>query len=278
MSETLCVTNCGRPAEGYYLCRGCAEQLGTHLASIATLTTELDTNAARLARTSQPVPVATSGPAPLPFDPRAVEAMSVLHNTVTTWARILSEHTGHPVTGDTDTEMAQWLRARMPTIRIHPAAAEITDEISHAVTNGWQAVDRAPGKIYIGPCGADLDGGPCMRDLYARADPARPGRPDPRQTTVRCPCGAQWDAEQRRAWVLDRLHESLATAREIASAVGMINGRHVNERTIRTWHHRGRIIARGHNANGVPLHRIGDVAQIIAKTGATRRHEASEPA
>lgn len=267
-----CVAGCGRPADGYFLCQGCAGELDAHLASVDTLMAELTITVTRQARFSSTVAVSTSGPAPLPYDPNASEALAVLHNTLTTWARDLSERLGHDLDELTDDAVAAWLRARRYSIRSHPAAAELADEIGYAVTNGWRAVDRAPGSVYIGPCGADG----CELDLYGRADPAQPGRLDPRQSVVRCQCGAQWNASQRREWLFDRLHDSLATAREIASAVGMIGDRPVNEKTIRSWHHNGRLEERGRNAHGVPLHRIGDVVKVAAVT-ATRRRDPGKP-
>lgn len=269
-----CTAHCGRPAEGYYLCRWCADELAHQLAQVVTVAAELTITVTRQARMSQPVAVATSGPAPLPYDPHASDALNTLDNTLSTWARDVSERLGHTLDAEDTGGAARWLRARRDALRSHPAAGELADEIAHAVGHAWRAVDRAPGRVYIGPCGADTGNGPCPLDLYGRADPSRPGRLDPRQSVVRCPCGAQWNATQRREWLLDRLNESLATAREIASAVGVIGGLAINEKTIRTWHNRGRISARGRNPAGVPLHRIGDVVHV-ATSSATRRRAGS---
>lgn len=261
-----CIADCGRPADGYYLCRGCADELGAVLRSVAPLAAELETTVARQARIGQPVAVAVSGPPPLPFHAGAAEAADVLRNTLTTWARELSDHMGHAIEATTDAELAGWLRARLATVRAHPAAGELADELAHAIAHAWRAVDRAPGRVYIGPCGADG----CPLDLYGRADPDRPGRLDPRQAIVTCECGARWDAAERRSWLFERLHDSLATAREIASAVGAIGTYPLNAKTIRTWHTRGLIPGRGHNPDGVVLHRIGDVVDMAAKSASRR--------
>lgn len=176
-----CAAHCGRPADGYFLCRGCTDELASHLGSVAALSRELDITVCRGARFSQSVAVSTSGPPPLPFDPGAAEALAVLRNTLTTWARDVAAHLGHRLDmADTDAAVAAWLHVRRHTLRTHPAAGELADELTHAITHGWRAVDRAPGRVYIGPCGADG----CTLDLYGRADPARPGRPDPRQAVV----------------------------------------------------------------------------------------------
>lgn len=262
-----CVAHCGRPADGYLMCRWCADELGHHLQHVPALTRELNIAISRRARFSHSVPVATSGPEPLPYDPGASDASATLHNTLSTWARDVAEHLGHDLDAGSDAELSRWLRARCHAIRTHPAAGELADEITHAISNGWRVVDRSPGRVYIGPCGADG----CTLDLYGRADPSQPGRLDPRQAVVQCPCGTQWDAARRRAWLFDQLHESLATAKEIASAVGMIGERSINVKTIRSWHHNGRIPARGHTSNGVPLHRIGDVVYLAATTATRRR-------
>ena len=137
-------------------------------------------------------------------------------------------------------------------------------------------VDRKPGKVYLGTCSAEGDDGPCPTDLYAPADPSRPGRIDPRHGMVQCPaCGVGWETERRRAWLLDELRERLATAKEIASAAGVIAGREINVKTIRSWHHNGRIAGRGRNPEGCPLHRIGDVVDVAATTAT--RHRGSGP-
>ncbi len=257
--QTPCVTSCGRPAEGAFLCRWCGDELGHDLTGVGELAGELDTAVARLSRLGDTVAITHQGPPPIPFDPGAAEAQAVLVNTLSTWCREVSDRTGHELPADDEGQVAGWLRARMHIIRTHPAAAEIVDEITHAVRNGWRVVDRPPGKAFVGPCGSETPQGPCTVDLYARSDPSWPGQLDPRQAVIACPgCGAEWNTEKRREWLRDRLRGALATPREIAAA-GPIAGCAVNVKTIRTWADRRVIMSYPNPTGGPARHEIGEV-------------------
>ena len=255
-----CVTGCGRPAGDVFLCRSCADDLTHWLSTVDELTRELIITTTRRARLGDPVAVTSQGPPPLPYDPHASEAADILADTLNAWVGDLAQRTGHSRhTASSAPEMALWLRQRTHVMRTHPEASMLTDEITHAIRHGWASVDRPPGRAYIGPCGAITPEGHCPMDLYARADPARPGRLDPRQSVIRCPeCGTGWDAGDRRDWLFDQLRGTLATAREIASAAGMIAGKSINVKTVRSWADRG-LIACYPTPGGPPRFRVGEV-------------------
>lgn len=265
-----CVTGCTRPAEDYFLCRWCADDLSHWLSTVRELAGELMIATTRRARLGDPVVVSNQGPAPLPYDPHSAEAHEILHDTLTAWVRDVSHRTGHEQPTGSDAELALWLRARMHAARIHPAAERLTDEIIYAIRYGWRAIDRKVARAYVGPCNAALESGRCPTDLYARGDPSHPGRLDPRQSVIRCPdCGTEWDASDRREWLLAQLRDCLATAREISGA-GMIAGRSINVKTVRSWAERGLIATYPHPAGGPKLYQVGEVIDRAAQAAARR--------
>lgn len=269
MPDAPCTARCGRPADGYYLCRWCADELHHSLGTVPTLADELDITVTRQTALGDPLPVSNpSTVQPLPYDPNAAECVWVLRDTLTVWAHVIADHIGHTVDAGDLPALADWLRARVHSVRTHTAAGECFDELCHAIRYGWSTVDRRIGWVFIGPCTSDG----CTADLYARADPDNPGRIDPHQTVVSCrDCGARWNAETRRDWLLEQLRDATATAREIACAAGTIAGREINVKTIRSWCHQGRIAIRGRTPGGRPLHRIGDVVDVATRTPTRHR-------
>ena len=265
MSEYPCLTHCGRPADGCFLCRWCAEELRAALAHVPWLLGQLRVNETRAARYSDAT--GSSDPAAihaLPYDPGAADVRDALITAVTTWSRDVEETTGHPCPARSPQQAAVWLQHQMPALRTHPAAGELHGDLVTVIRRSYRVIDRPQAAIFVGPCGAETETGPCSQDLYARADPSGRARLDPRQATVRCRCGAEWDAEKRRDWLLSELRGTLATAREIASAVGMLAGRTVSAKTIRTWASRGQIASHYPPGGGVARHPIGDVVDHAA--------------
>ena len=268
---TPCVTGCGRPGDGYFLCRWCTDDLRNALSSVPEVLAELEINETRASRYGSGVGRSGGGDvvAPLPYDPGAAFSRDLLVSTLHTWARDLVEQCGEPCEADTVDQLAWWLRARVQVMRTHPAADELHRDLTRTVARSWRAVDRPTGRIYVGPCGASTTDGVCGCDLYARADPSGTGKLDPRQNIVRCECGAEWDAEQRRTWLLGELRETLATATEIASAAGMLAGRQISKQTVHTWGVRGVIVAYG---NRPTRYRIGEVIDRAASLATRTDH------
>lgn len=108
-------------------------------------------------------------------------------------------------------------------------------------------IDRPPEEVFAGPCGE------CGQDLYAAV-----GAP-----LVRCPqCGQVYDTEQRRSWLLELVHDQLATGPEISQALTSL-ALPVTPERIRQWKARNRLLPRGKNQTGRPLYRVGDVAELL---------------
>ena len=271
MSDS-CAARCGRPTDDSgSVCRSCAERLHAALSTVEELDDELRIATTRRARLGDVVAVSTTGPPPLPYNTASSEATQVLRDTLQAWVHEVSQHTGHACPSDSLPELARWLQARINTCRAHPDAAALLDEITHAITYAWRVIDKPAGKIYLGECGGG-DNGQCQQDLYARADPSRPGRLDPRQGVVRCPtCGTQWHPDRRREWLVAQVRGSLATARDIAAAALVIAGTQISIKTVRSWAGRGMITTYPPHPKGGPVrHEVGEVLDRATRR-ATRR-------
>lgn len=245
-----CVTGCGQVSGGYYLCRGCTDDLVAELRRVPSLGRQLDITVARQTATGTGVGVASrSAERPLPVDLTAAEAARDLHNVLGTWARDLAERTGAPLDVDDDVNgAATWLLGHVSTMRTHPAADELHDEITDAIARAWRVVDRPAPRLFAGPC--DL----CGSDLYGR----------PHAAILRCgQCGTEYDAAVRREWLLDQARDQLATPSTIARALPGLLGRAVTPAMIRGWAHRGRLAARPADTDGRPRYRVGDVIDVV---------------
>jgi hypothetical protein len=167
----------------------------------------------------------------------------------------------------------------------HPAGNEAIVAIRRSVNQARRAIDRALEVEYAGTCSAitsgcpgpgscqcgchdgyqaacTLPGGcglghgaPCPEELYL---------PTSRSTaTVRCrTCGTEHDVAARRRYLLEVSRDYLVTTTEACRAVSVYGEGSITDATIRKWKQRGRLIARGHDAEGRDLWRLGDVTDL----------------
>lgn len=152
--------------------------------------------------------------------------------------------------------LARWLGTHVEWIRHHEAGAELVDELRSAIREARRVLDRPPDRWYAGRCGDALadNAGPCGEDLYAKAGS--------RLVTCRG-CGAEYDVEARREWLLSAVEDVLATAAEIARALTSL-ATPVTSSTIRGYVHRRRLESRGRDPRtGNPTYRIGDVLDLL---------------
>lgn len=251
--STDCVTRCGTDASGYYLCHRCTHALVAELRRVGDLTTHLDHAIARQTSTQSGVGVASrSAERPLPVNLGAADVARDLHNVLGTWAADIAERTGRPLVDSSSTPaIARWLLGSTATMRTHPAAAELHDEITDALARGWRVVDRPAPRHFAGPCDH------CDADLYAR----------PNAAELRCTeCGTTYNATDRRAWLLDQARDQLATPSTIARALPGLLGRSVTPAMIRGYAHRGRLAPRPADAAGRNRYRVGDVIDLVMST------------
>jgi hypothetical protein len=244
--------NCGLPAHDTTICARCSYELERGLAEIPALVTDMDLTLSRQTGvTAQDG--GRSAEVALPFNIRVSEVRANLHGTLVGWVRdIHDDDEFYP--SDADEDLSRWLLARLDRIRVHPAAEQIVDEIGYAVTEARKAVDRAPERLYAGPCLTPTDTGKCAGELYAK----------PGAESVKCrDCETVHDLEERRTWLLAAAEDYLAHAALIAQAVTGL-GAPVTPERIRKWAERGRITARTVDLEGRALYRVGDVIDLLA--------------
>lgn len=258
---------CGAPTgDGTTLCRACTTRLAADLDQVTWLERELTTVLARQAVYGDRAGRRPSTDHPLPYDPRASEAAWVLRDTLTNVARAIAPEPTpeRPQTAADGPSPSDWtdslgadlsaariarsLSERIDTIRRHPEAYLLADEVHAAVTQARRVIDRPPAKWYAGRC-------PCETDLYAR----------PGAASVRCTgCGTTYDVAARRAELLATVEDRLATATEIARALTAL-ATPITPAAIRGYAHRGRLTPRGTTVDGRPLYRVGDVIDLITE-------------
>lgn len=251
-SVTLCVTGCDRPAHEYFLCQHCTHALVADLRRVGELADQLEATIARQSRTGTGLGVATR-PAepPMPVNLTAAEVRADLGNVLTTWARDIRARTAAGGHVDNPITAAVYLLGHVSTMRTHPAAGELHDEITDAINRAWRTVDRPAERRFVGPCDE------CGSDMYAH----------PHAAMLACPgCGEVYDADDRRAWLVEQARDQLATASTVARALPGLLGHNITPAMIRGYVHRGRLLAHATDYAGRALFRVGDVIDVVTST------------
>jgi hypothetical protein len=266
MTQPICDL-CGRPLPDQgYVCSKCAEVVGVDLARIVDLAPEVETTVAKLARVGTQLG-GGSKERPLPFDAQAADRADALKNTLSTWARHVAESIGVQIPPKQPGELgaqlaARFLGERLNWIRHHQEAAECFGDLSRVARQLEAIVGRPPNLRYRGPCWADLGdvdevGDPllCQEILYIR----------PGAAVAKCrECGAEYDAADRREWLLKEARSTLAHAALIASSLTALDMA-VAVGTIYSWANRGRIVDHGTDQFGRPLYRVGDAIDLLTE-------------
>lgn len=264
MTQPLCEA-CGRPvADQAYVCSRCTEVVAADLARIIDLAPEVETTVAKLTKFGGQL-TAGSGERPLPFDAKAAERAEALKQTLARRARNVSLERGVPIPhsrGELGAVVAaRFLGAHLEWIRHRQEAAAVFADLREAARELERLVGRPTGLRYRGPCWADLGdvdevGDPlqCQEILYAR----------PGAEVVKCRfCGAEYNAEGRRQWLLDEARTTLAHAALIASALTALDVP-IAVGTIYSWASRGRLVDHGTDQLGRPLYRVGDAIDLLS--------------
>ncbi|MGV9540906.1 hypothetical protein ACWDSF_06235 [Nocardia beijingensis] len=277
MGNRECVA-CSRATE-MFLCWECTKTLKSRLDSVKWLAPELDLTLARQARVTSPGDRIGGTPEqPLPFQPAAGDTAWVLHNTLSAWARDLCETRGitylpigylpplppgfmgplrrgerfekhvQPDFIDSTAGIASWLSHYVTAISMSEAAGECFEEISAAIAAAHRAIDRPPGRMYIGPCGESLNGIRCEADIYVTI-----GRPE-----ARCPvCGATHDVGQRREALHQQVRSLLGTAAELARLLPWIMDSPITRKRITYYERIKKVMPR--RVNGQTMYQVGEV-------------------
>jgi hypothetical protein len=274
---TLCVLNCGRPADN--MCGTCWKELKTCLEDVEALLPDLDVAVSRQAKIGGSAIGFVTGSSERQIPPNLGAAASVQHlrDTLARWVRGLADAESHVVVLDLVVHplpLSRWLLRHPSWIAGHAAAAELHMEITGAVRRARGVVYGPPPQVYLGICSAPVtvadEEVECPRDLYAAKDRA----------TVVCPeCRCSHDAAYRRQRMLDAIEDQLLTATELSRALPSFLDRDVTANMIYGYAKRGRLLA--HSAvnaapddEGVvqvgtrwraPRYRVGDVLDVLAE-------------
>lgn len=256
MSSLMChAEDCGRPThDNATLCQHCTRRLGERLFALATFWPEL---VATLTRQDALPAGQGHSDARIVYNPAASEAMWAVSNTLTTWARVVSEELGidlpEPIQHTTnEVRCALWLRGKVSRIRLADYGPELLDEADVAAELAERTIDRPADKVYLAQC--DI----CGQDLYAA--------PGAGVTTCRG-CMQVYDVSDRRHKVLARAESHTGTASEIARALTSL-GDPVTPERIRKWAQRGHLVSRGWLGSR-PMYRVGDVRDLLARHAET---------
>jgi len=161
-------------------------------------------------------------------------------------------------------EWALW-HDSLEEIRRHPKAAEIVAGIGRAVKNGYQAIDRAAHRQYLGTCEAnDGDGAVCHAELWIK--------PGAHQVTC-TQCETTRSVSERREWLLEQADDMIFTPREASQYVGDVGGFPVGQQRIRNYIDRKRIPNRP-APDGTMRLRLGDLRDLLRRE-ALRREKKS---
>lgn len=150
--------------------------------------------------------------------------------------------------------IARWLVDQLGEVRMRNEAPRALSGIEAACRATLAVVDRQPARWSLGRCGAALD--PivliCAEDL----------RPVAGATTVWCECGAEWDVEERKALLLDRLDDTWLAATKAAHMLRWL-GEVANASTIRGWARKGWLMAHPNSLPGQPAYRLGSIRELM---------------
>lgn len=247
MSDPTC-PRCGRPmSDTAYVCGGCDNKLAAELTATSDLLPEMAVTVARLDRIGQAG--RSTGENPLPVNLDAANAEAAVNNVFTTWARIVVDERGLVVVG----EVALWLAGQVTWLRYRPEADEAYDELHDACRLVARTIDIPVPRWYAGPC-------ECGVELYAASQ----------AMVVRCQvdeCRREYDARERKAWLLEQARDVLAHAGWIAAAASAL-GEPVTADMIYGYVRRGRLLAHGRDLRARPLYRVGDVLDVLARVPA----------
>lgn len=270
MTNICSARDCDRPTQDM-LCTGSLTELVTSLRRIAfelgghdnsrrpgLYEDLLDTVAHLDAIGGQSVGwVSGDGERPLPFHVAASDLRHQADGIVSTWARDFAETYTHlTLTARSTPQAAEWLATFPGLLAEHPAAGELHSDITGLEHRLRRMVDRAPDKVYLGKCEAEIEGQKCPEDLYAI-----PGRD---MATCRT-CGSHWDVREKRDWALCLVEDQLRTAAEVSKALSRLSYP-VTTSMIRGYVHRGKLTQHPpaqDDASRRPLYRIGDVLDLL---------------
>lgn len=259
MTTAACDLCTSPVADLAHICPACTRPLADDLADIPDLDHELDITVSRRARIGAGGGGGRGNEKPLPANLDADQHGRHLKQTLTSWARLISDQRGlpHPLDGLAPT--ARWMAGHIEWLRHHPAAGDAVTEIREAVHQVRRAIDRPLDRAYAGPCNE------CGTPLYGRpgaAEVACRGCTTPDGDTL------VYGLTERRDWMLAAVLDKELPAADIARALTSLV-RPIAPALLYTWVKRKKLQPVGSDDRGHALFRLGDVADLMDATAPT---------
>jgi hypothetical protein len=235
------------------LCNGCTTLLRDMIEQASVMLAELAITATRQSRMrSRLTGGGRNASTILPFDERAAALCRRIDNMLAI-AAVMMGWNGYGTA-------VRWLLVAMPVVRQHEVSVGLMDKLKPLLDMATEVIDQPAQHWYAGACEVINEGRPCGADLW--------GVPD--DVVIVChKCSTVHNVRERKVMLLRMVEETLATATEIAKAVHIVDMR-VTDDMVWTYAKRGRITARGINAMGEPMYRIGDVLSVVREAAQRR--------
>ena len=275
MTDMVC-PSCGCEQGAGLLCARETDLLEKALGDVRWIVTELGVTMSKQAR------MGTPGKGGLarersPLHLGALEASDTLGNVLSTWARDVAPLYAQGLSvqlaalGPAHVSSVVLLN-NVDLMRRHASAAELLDEITDAIDQARRAVDRPADRAYLGQCytellGEDGDLVTCYAEIWAR--------PDASETTCKV-CGVTHGVAERRAWLVEQARPMVVTAREASRYLSDVGAIEVNEKTIRSWVTRGKLLVRP-GLSDQRQFELGELMRLIANRQ-IERHESDNAA
>ncbi len=260
-TRTCHVESCDQPiptGDNSTACPGCWNRHEQNLAELPALLDELHTTLSRTDRLGTPTG-RRSGDKPLPYNPNASDALTLLYTTLLPWVRdaLTANPHDHKLTRNGTYGLSRALLRHIDWLRNTPDGYLCIEETAYAIRVAERAIAGPTPLRYLARCEADTPDGPCTADLYHRAGARH----------VRChDCEAIWNVDEKRAYTLTRarsLNQPLHDAIRLLRLCGIDTA---PVPRIQRWRLTGRLSTRGHDAQGIPLVNIGELLDLHVGT------------
>lgn len=270
---TICtVTQCGKPSDGWFVCKSCGEEMAEALGNIAWLMEQLDLSVTGQVRYGTPNG-GRSTEIPLPVNMFASDVQHYLVNEITTTVRMIAEDNSWEEPEGSVIEAAAWLAHRVSAVRLHAAGGDMVDNLLDLAEKATKAVDKPAQRQYLGNCEdeARLDADRemiCTGAIYQQ----------PGEAFAECDrCRASYLADAIRERLLKNLDDRLCTAAEIArlsTFLGLNANREQVRNKVNVWAKRNRIERAGsvtdEDKASAPSYRFGIVWRLLVQEDSTR--------